>query len=157
MVKQSSLICLFISGCSYLLALPAIAQVNTISFAPTRNSIGLAVQLTPNQALPFTDIGTVTVKSTSSNGFIVQVQSNNSGMLKRTSGETIAYTFSYDGVNKGQITGLTVLEDRNSQDSICASNPGCDRNIKIAIAQTDISAKPAGAYSDQLTFTLISK
>ncbi len=155
MFKQLSITCLFLSSNYYLLALPVIAE-NSIAFNST--TISPPISLTPNTALPDTLIGKVTVKSGSVNGFIVNVQSMNGGSLRRSSGELISYTLSYNGVDQGQLPTIgKSVENVSNMITDCADENGCTRDIKIAISQTAIAAKPAGSYSDQLTFTLIAK
>ncbi|MBD2189222.1 hypothetical protein [Pseudanabaena mucicola] len=155
-MNQSLAISFLIASGFYLSSGFTANAEESISFASSYNSIGSALQLIPNTALPLTSIGNVKVISDSSTGFTVKVQSFNSGNLQRSSGERIPYTLSYNGVNKEQITALTVLEDRNSITE-CISPTGCNRNIQIEISQTAISAKPAGTYADQLTFILVAK
>ena len=157
MVKQIqlSLTCLFISGCYYLQALPAIAE-NSIGFTST--AVLPPIALTPNTALPSTNIGTVIVKSDNASGFTISATSTNSGTLKRSSGEEIAYTLTYNGIEQGQLTLTSkVIEDVSSLITDCADANGCNRAIEVAISQPAISAKPAGSYSDQITFTLSVK
>lgn len=89
---------------------------------------------------------------------MVYAKSTNGGALKRSSGELIDYTVNYNGIEQGQLaTTDKNLENVSNLITDCASTNGCDRNIQIAISQTAISAKPAGSYSDQLTFTLVAK
>lgn len=156
MFKQSSITCLFFSGCYYLLALPAFSQVNSITFTST--AISPPVDLIPNTALPNTLIGKVNIKSDNANGFTVNARSTNGGALKRSSGELIDYTVNYNGIEQGQLeTTDKTVENVSTLITDCASTNGCDRNIQIAISQSAISAKPAGSYADQLTFTLVAK
>jgi len=155
MFKQFSLTCLFFSGCYYLTSFPAIAQVNSISF--TSIVVSPPIALTPNTALPPTIIGKANVRSDDKNGFTVSAESTNGGSLKRISGEAIAYILTYNGIEQGQLTAKKVLEDVSSLIADCSAQNGCDREIKIAISQTAIAAKPAGSYTDQITFTLIAK
>ena len=156
MFKQFSITCLFFSGCYYLSALPAFSQVNSITFTST--AISPPVDLTPNTALPNTLIGKVNIKSDNTNGFIVNVKSTNGGVLKRSSGELIDYTVNYNGIEQGQLATIDkTVENVSTLITDCASTNGCDRNIQIAISQSAISAKPAGSYADQLTFTLVAK
>ncbi|PZO37788.1 MAG: hypothetical protein DCF19_18165 [Pseudanabaena frigida] len=156
MFKKFSIAFLLSSGCYYLQSLPAIAQVNSISF----NSIAVSppIALTPNTALPSTIVGNVTVQSDNVNGFTVSARSTNGGALKRSSGELIDYTVNYNGIEQGQLTTVDkILESVSNLIADCADQNGCNRDIKIAISQAAISAKPAGSYSDQLTFILIAK
>ena len=156
MFKQFSITCLFFSGCYYLSALPAFSQVNSITFTST--AISPPVDLTPNTALPNTLIGKVNIKSDNTNGFIVNVKSTNGGVLKRSSGELIDYTVNYNEIEQGQLATIDkTVENVSTLITDCASTNGCDRNIQIAISQSAISAKPAGSYADQLTFTLVAK
>ena len=156
MFKQLSITCLFFSGCYYQSALPAFSQVNSITFTST--AISPPVDLTPNTALPNTLIGKVNIKFDNANGFMVNAKSTNGGSLKRSSGELIDYTVNYNGIEQGQLTTTDkTLESVNVLITDCASTNGCDRNIQIAISQSAISAKPAGSYADQLTFTLVAR
>ncbi len=156
MLQKLSINCLCCSGIYYLLALPAFAQVNSISFNST--AVSLPISLTPNAALPSTIIGNVTVQSNNANGFTVSAKSTNGGALKRSSGELIDYTLNYNGIEQGQLTTLDkAVENVSTLIVDCADENGCNREIKIAISQAAISAKPAGNYSDQLVFTLIVK
>jgi len=156
MFKQFSITCLFSSICYYLSPIPAFSQVNSITFTST--AISPPVDLNPNTTLPNTLIGKVNIKSDNVNGFIVNAKSSNGGALKRSSGELIDYTVNYNGIEQGQLaTTDKMLENVSSLITECASTNGCDRNIQIAISQSAISAKPAGSYSDQLTFTLVAK
>ena len=140
----------------YLSAFPAFSQVNSITFTST--AISPPVDLIPNTALPNTLIGKVNIKTDNANGFIVNAKSTNGGALKRSSGELIGYTVNYNGTEQGQLTSTDkTVEDVSTLITACASETGCDRNIQIAISQFSISAKPAGSYADQLTFTLIAK
>lgn len=89
---------------------------------------------------------------------MVNAKSTNGGALKRSSGELIDYTVNYNGIEQGQLaTTDKTVENVSNLITECASTNGCDRNIQIAISQSAISAKPAGSYSDQLTFTLVAK
>lgn len=155
MLKQLLPTSLFLLGCSYLFGLPAIAQVNSITF--NSSAVSPPIALIPNTALPSTVIGTVTVKSDSINGFIVSAESTYAGSLKRSTGETIAYTLTYNGIEQDQLTIKKTVENTNSLIADCADQTGCNREIKIAISQVAIAAKPAGTYSDLLTFTLVAK
>jgi len=142
--------------CLFLVALPAFSQVNSITFTST--TISPPVDLIPNTALPNTLIGKVNIKSDNANGFMVNAKSTNGGALKRSSGELIDYTVNYNGIEQGQLTTTDkTVENVSTLITSCASETGCDRNIQIAISQSAISAKPAGSYSDQLTFTLVAK
>ncbi len=156
MFKQFSITCLFFLGCYYLSALPAFSQVNSLTFTST--AISPPVDLTPNTALPNTLIGRVNIQSNNANGFMVYAKSINGGALKRSSGELIAYTVNYNGIEQGQLaTTDKTVESVSTLITECANTNGCGRNIQIAISQSAISAKPAGSYSDQLTFTLVAK
>jgi hypothetical protein len=156
MFKKHSISFPFFLSCYYLSPLPIFSQVNSITFTST--AISPPVDLTPNTALPNTLIGKVNIKSDNANGFMVNAKSTNGGALKRSSGELIDYTVNYNGIEKGQLTTIDkTLESVNAPITDCASTNGCDRNIQIAISQSAISAKPAGSYSDQLTFTLVAK
>ena len=98
------------------------------------------------------------IKTDNANGFIVNAKSSNGGALKRSSGELIDYTMNYNGIEQGQLeTTDKTVENVSTLITDCASTNGCDRNIQIAISQSAISAKSAGSYTDQLTFTLIAK
>jgi len=142
--------------CLFLVALPAFSQVNSITFTST--TISPPVDLIPNTALPNTLIGKVNIKSDNVNGFMVNAKSTNGGALKRSSGELIDYTVNYNGIEQGQLTTTDkTVENVSTLITSCASETGCDRNIQIAISQFAISAKPAGSYADQLTFTLVAK
>ncbi len=142
--------------CLFLVALPAFSQVNSITFTST--TISPPVDLIPNTALPNTLIGKVNIKSDNANGFMVNAKSTNGGALKRSSGELIDYTVNYNGIEQGQLTTTDkTVENVSTLITSCASETGCDRNIQIAISQFAISAKPAGSYADQLTFTLVAK
>ncbi|MEE3717101.1 hypothetical protein V2H45_10120 [Tumidithrix elongata RA019] len=154
MFKQFSVIYIFFAGLFYLQAFPAIAD-NSISF--NSSAISPPIALTPNTALPNTIIGALTVKSDSVNGFTISAESTNGGALKRSSGEAIAYTLTYNGIDQGQLTAKKVVENVSNLITDCASQNGCNRQIQIAISQTAISAKPAGSYSDLLLFTLVTK
>ncbi|NMF60497.1 hypothetical protein [Pseudanabaena yagii] len=156
MLKLFSITSIFSSIIYCLSPFPIFSQVNSITF--TSNTISPPVDLTPNTALPNTLIGKVNIKSNNANGFIVNAKSTNGGALKRSSGELIDYTVNYNGIEQGQLaTTDKNLENVSNLITDCASTNGCDRNIQIAISQSAISAKPAGSYSDQLTFTLVAK
>ena len=156
MFKQFSITCLFFSIPYYISPLPTSSQVNSLTFTST--AISPPVDLTPNTALPNTLIGKVNIKSDNTNGFMVNAKSTNGGALKRSSGELIGYTMNYNGIEQGQLeTTDKTVEDVSTLITDCASTNGCGRNIQIAISQSAISAKPAGSYTDQLTFTLIAK
>jgi hypothetical protein len=156
MFKQFSITYLFFSIPYYLLPLPTFSQINSITFTST--AISSPVDLIPNTALPNTLIGKVNIKTDNANGFIVNAKSSNGGALKRSSGELIGYTVNYNGTEQGQLTSTDKeIENVSTLITSCASETGCDRNIQIAISQSAISAKPAGSYADQLTFTLVAK
>jgi len=144
---------LYIATYNFLFPISVIAE-NSISFNST--AISPPISLIPNTELPDTFIGNVIIKSDSVNGFTVNAQSTNGGTLKRNSGEEIVYTLTYNGIQQGQITVTPkVVEDSIS--AICNSLIGCVRELKIAISKDAITAKPAGNYSDQLTFALVTK
>jgi hypothetical protein len=156
MFKQLSITFLLFSIPYYLSPLPTFPQINSITFTST--AISPPLDLIPNTALPNTSIGKVNIKSDNANGFIVNAKSSNGGALKRSSGELIGYTVNYNGIEKGQLTTIDKeIENVSTLITSCASETGCDRNIQIAISQSAISAKPAGTYTDQLTFSLIVK
>ncbi len=131
--------------------------LNSLTFVATRNTSGLAIPLTNNTALPATSIGNVNIQSNTVGGFRVEVQSTNAGLLKRSTGETIAYTLNYNTIDKGQIVTTSVMEDNNALITDCADATGCNRDVKISISQSEIVSKPAGDYSDTLTFSLTNK
>jgi hypothetical protein len=149
----SCITCLCVAGYYFLSPPPVIAE-NSISFNST--AISPAITLTPNTELTDTLIGNVTIKSDSANGFTINAQSTNGGTLKRNSGEAIAYTLTYNGIQQGQIT-VTPKAVEDVISPICNSLNGCVRDLKIAFSKDAITAKPAGNYSDQLTFTLVTK
>jgi hypothetical protein len=156
MFKKFSISFLFFSNCYYLSPFSAFSQVNSITFTST--AISPPVDLTPNTALPNTLIGKVNIKSDNANGFMVNAKSTNGGSLKRSSGELIDYTVNYNGIEQGQLATIDkTVENVSTLITDCASTNGCDRSIQIAISQSAISAKPAGSYSDQLTFTFVAK
>ncbi|MEA5478250.1 hypothetical protein VB774_11545 [Pseudanabaena galeata UHCC 0370] len=156
MFKKFSISFLLFSSCYYLCPFPAFTQVNSITFSST--TISPPVVLIPNTALPNTLIGKVNIKTDNANGFIVNAKSINGGALKRSSGELIDYTVNYNGIEQGQLeTTDKTVENVSTLITDCASTNGCDRSIQIAISQSAISAKPAGSYSDQLTFTFVAK
>lgn len=131
--------------------------INSITFISSRGTTGTAIPLTANSSLPLTSVGNVNVRSNAIAGFRVEVQSTNLGLLKRTTGEGMAYTLNFNNSEKGQINALTVIEDSNALITDCADESGCDRDVKIAIFLSEIVSKPAGFYSDTLTFTLTNK
>jgi hypothetical protein len=131
--------------------------LNAIAFVPSRGTTGTAILLTTNTALPLTSVGNVNVSSNTIAGFTVEVESTNAGLLKRATGEGMAYTLNYNSSEKGQITIKTVVESPAALNTDCADASGCDRDVKIAISQSEVSSKPAGFYSDTLTFTLTNK
>lgn len=157
MFKQFSIsLLLFLTSYYYLSPFPTFSQVNSITFTST--AISPPVDLIPNTALSNTLIGKVNIKSDNANGFMVNAKSSNGGALKRSSGELIGYTVNYNGTEQGQLGTIDkTVESVNAPILECASTNGCDRNIQIAISQSAISAKPAGSYADQLTFTLVAK
>ncbi len=134
-----------------------LSTLNSIVFTPSRGTTGTAIPLTANTALPLTSVGNVSVKSNSYGGFNVEVQSTNNGLLKRETGQGMAYTLNYNNVEQGQITITNVVENNGAVISDCADDLGCDRDVKIAISQSEVQSKPAGYYSDTLTFTLTNK
>jgi len=131
--------------------------LNSIVFVSSRGTSGTAIPLTANAALALTSVGNVNVKSNTYLGFKVEVESTNNGLLKHSSGAGMAYNLNYNNVDKGQITSKTVVEDNNALITGCASDTGCDRDVKISITQSEVQSKPAGLYSDTLTFTLTNK
>lgn len=136
--------------------------MQTLTWTSTATS-GATIPLTNNTALTSTSVGTVNVKSNSVDGFTVTVSSTNGsasagGLLKRVSGtETMLYTINYNGVDIELANGTVEAENPTALDTTCASSTGCPRDVKIAIGQDEINSKPAGAYSDTLTFTLTNK
>ncbi len=129
-------------------------EVSILTFTPSHDTSGGAIALTSNTALTSTSVGSVNVKSNSVGGFKVEVASTNLGLLKRSSGESMAYTLAYNGGSAAQITALTQVEDNTAVVTDCSDASGCDRGVTIAIAQSEVVSKPAGDYSDTLTFTL---
>ncbi|MEE3717104.1 hypothetical protein V2H45_10135 [Tumidithrix elongata RA019] len=131
--------------------------LNSITFTPSRGTTGTAIPLTANTALSPTSVGNVNVQSNTYGGFKVEVESTNFGLLKHSSGAGMAYTLNYNNSEKGQITTKTVVEDNSALITDCADSSGCDRDVKISISQSEVQSKPAGFYSDTLTFTLTNK
>lgn len=163
-------LCLSCFGLAIAL-LPDIAQANTISSDSvygtlgTLNSItfvstagtGSPINLTANTALALTSVGNVNVQSNTIGGFKVEVESANAGALKRVgSTELMVYSLNYNNVDQGQITTKKVVEN-SGFDSNCADESGCNRNVKISISQSQVQSRPAGLYSDMLTFTLTNQ
>ncbi|MBD2189225.1 hypothetical protein [Pseudanabaena mucicola] len=133
-----------------------LGTLNSITFISTAG-IGSPINLSPNTALALTSVGNVNVKSNTSGGFKVEVESANAGALKRLGGtELMVYSLNYNDVDQGQITIKKVVEN-SGFDSNCADDSGCDRNVKISISQSQVQSRPAGLYSDMLTFTLTNQ
>ena len=159
-------LCLSCFGLAIAL-LPDIAQadnvyadlptLNSITFVSSRGTSGTAIPLTANTSLALTSVGNVNVKSNTYGGFKVEVESTNFGLLKHSSGAGMAYNLNYNSSDKGQITSKTVVEDIGALITDCADDTGCDRDVKISITQSEVQSKPAGLYSDTLTFTLTNK
>jgi hypothetical protein len=131
--------------------------LNSITFVSSRGTSGTAIPLTANTSLALTSVGNVNVKSNTYGGFKVEVESTNLGLLKHSSGAGMAYSLNYNSSDKGQITTKTVVEDNGALITDCADDTGCDRDVKISITQSEVQSKPAGLYSDTLTFTLTNK
>jgi hypothetical protein len=133
-----------------------LGTLNSITFVSTAG-IGSPINLSPNTALALTSVGNVNVKSNTIGGFKVEVESANGGALKRSGGaELMVYSLNYNDVDQGQITIKKVVEN-SGFDSNCADESGCDRNVKISISQSQVQSRPAGLYSDMLTFTLTNQ
>ncbi|PZO37785.1 MAG: hypothetical protein DCF19_18150 [Pseudanabaena frigida] len=131
--------------------------LNSIVFVSSRGTSGTAIPLTANTALVLTSVGNVNVKSNTYGGFKVEVESTNNGLLKHSSGAGMAYNLNYNSSDTGQITTKAVVEDNGALITDCADDTGCDRDVKISISQSEVVSKPAGLYSDTLTFTLTNK
>ncbi|WOD41167.1 hypothetical protein [Nodosilinea sp. E11] len=108
----------------------------------------------PNQ-----DFGIVTVRPTSLTGWELQVRSNEGGALRHSDHpSTIPYNLIVGNSQVGNLTGqdITVLTDLTNfcQTVILIE---CTIPIQANIAAHDITGKPAGSYSDTLTFTVVDK
>ncbi len=133
-----------------------LGTLNSITFVSTAG-IGSPINLTANTALALTSVGNVNVQSNTIGGFKVEVESANAGALKRVgSTELMVYSLNYNNADQGQIATKKVVEN-SGFDSNCADESGCDRNVKISISQSQVQSRPAGLYSDMLTFTLTNQ
>ena len=140
-----------------LTGIPAQAETVTVTNAVVRN-----ISFTPatytisnsnlNAAVSGGSLGNVNVQA--NDAYKVSVTSANAGNFSNGT-ETMAYTLSYNG---GTAAALTVLpQDVETQATylVAASQAaGVDRAITINIAEGQRLGKPAGNYTDNVTFTI---
>jgi hypothetical protein len=109
----------------------------------------------PNQ-----DFGTVTIRPTSPTGWELQVRSDEGGALRHSDhpSNTIPYNLTVGDSQVSNLAGqdITVLTDLTNFCQI-AILIECTIPIQANIAAHDITGKPAGSYSDTLTFTVVDK
>lgn len=136
--------------------------INQISFSVSNGTISLSNGYTgvTNQA-----IGTVNIKSNAADGFEVHVKSLNGGAFKLGTTEyTMPYSLRYNSatsINAGSWGTAdtyvsTALED-SAFNADAASSAGVNRGVDVTIADSAVAGRPAGDYTDTLTFRLTAK
>ncbi|MGK7892004.1 MAG: hypothetical protein AB4042_21965 [Leptolyngbyaceae cyanobacterium] len=112
------------------------------------------------------DFGSVTFQSNDNDGWTLTVDSGNDGDLSDGTND-ISYsplTAAWDGTvptgvtltSSLDVTGLAVTVADATQ-LACSEAGGCTVNLTADILSTDIDGKPAGVYSDTLTFNFTAK
>ncbi|MGG6241888.1 hypothetical protein ACQ4N7_24975 [Nodosilinea sp. AN01ver1] len=108
----------------------------------------------PNQ-----DFGTVHIQPVSANGWELRVRSTEGGALRHGDHlSTVPYILIVGNTQVGSLASrndITVLDG-----SILSCPPllgGCTLPVRAIISTDDIARKPAGSYSDTLTFTVVDK
>ncbi len=129
---------------------PAVHALETVSYTPGSPFTFNLMSGNPNQ-----DFGTVNVQSDSPNGWTLKVRSQHQGALKHTSSlYTIQYSLTIDGTLV-DLTGPDATAKTVTVPS-CYEPGGCHYPLQGTIGAVEINGKPAGAYADTLTFTLIN-
>ncbi len=151
----------------------AVAALSPVAFAASSNgtqsgsittietvayTAGPSLTIAPNTLQADQDFGSVQVQSNSNNGWTLAVASTNGSILKNGAIASIAYTLKVDGTAVDVSTAATNVNTSLNPGSLtAAAGTGNNYLVKGSIAATDSNGKPAGTYSDTLTFTLTNK
>lgn len=125
----------------------------------------------PNTAITAPEsVGSLVIKSNNAAGFTVSANSENAGAFKSTFttptgaeganvNHTIKYTFYYAGGDKSFTDTSDVQMESPTFTADCADASGCTRLLTVTVAadETGNLAKPAGVYSDTITFKIVNK
>jgi hypothetical protein len=151
----------------------AVAALSPAAFAATDNATqsgsitaietvdyvaGPSLTIVPNTLQADQNFGSVQVQSNSNNGWTLAVASTNGSVLKNGAIAAIAYTLKVDGAAVDVSTAATPVNTSLDPASLtAAAGTGNNYLVKGSIAAIDSNGKPAGTYSDTLTFTLTNK
>ena len=134
-----------------------IEVVNTIVFDPVVDA-----PITRGESVSF-DLGTLDVTNNHANGWTLEVESTNGGVLRvGEDGATISYTNVTTGaMGASNATPRTLataeqkymLHDSDFDSAVAAGVTG----VAVSATLTNTHQAPTGIYSDTLTFTLTSK
>jgi len=130
--------------------------VGSVAFTQTAGSLGSSIAISATTGLPSTKIGTLNVQSNDSLGYTVTASSTNNGSFKLGSA-SLAYTMQFAAFDAPITTVGTAIEDLSALDANSSAAGGQTRDVKVAIATSELSGKPAGDYSDTITFTYTAK
>lgn len=117
--------------------------------------------ITPDSLMTDQGFGSVNVQSNANAGWTLAVASTNGSLLQHTTiagapGQ-IAYTLKVDGTTVNVGTAAAVVTAKDVSALTCAATGGCNYTVQGTIAAAASNGKPAGTYSDVLTFTLTNK
>jgi hypothetical protein len=150
----------------------AVAALSPVAFAATDNdtqsgsitaietvnyTAGGSLTIVPNTAQNDTNFGSVNVQSNANGGWILAVASTNGSILKNGAIADIAYTLKVDGAGVDVSTPATPITAKDVSVLTAAGTGGVNYPVLGTIAAADSNGKPAGTYSDTLTFTLTNK
>ncbi|BAQ62523.1 hypothetical protein GM3708_2929 [Geminocystis sp. NIES-3708] len=107
-----------------------------------------------------TEIGTLKIAANGEFGFTVKVNgaATNTSSLVHDTLDTykIPFKLGYQSGAVATLTDTATAMAGGSEDfsTDCSDAGGCDRSIKIEVANTDLISKPSGTYNATVTFTV---
>jgi hypothetical protein len=132
-------------------------RINNLTWTQDIATDGSVQALQLHNNFQETKLGTVTVESNLSQGFTVTVESANNGIIQ-IAGTTdqayqkMPYTLVYNSKTLDLSDGSDVGVVYGTLQTECASEGGCDADVKISVQ--GVEGKAAGIYTDTLTFVL---
>lgn len=147
--RRAGLLLSFLLG--ILNSTQSVNALDVVSYTP-----GKPFRFNPISGNPNQDFGTVTIQSDNPTGWVLRVRSNNQGAFRHSGS---VYTIQYSLTVDGTVVDLSDAEAtaKVSTTSLCYEPGGCSYSLQGTMTAAEIDGKPAGSYTDTLTFTLINQ
>lgn len=124
-----------------------VVAVATVVITPANNSFNI----TPGTAITNQDIGSIEINSNDPTGYKVTMEGAGAASNLLNGANTVAYQANY---NSTGLIGLTTTAA--TVESVAAPTAGAiTRTFTVDIAAGAATGKPAGAYTDTVTVTII--